>query len=78
MKTDRQTRASTPLTLLAGWLGLNQHQARGTAMVIAGFTAISGALSYGLHNSVQWDTVLWTGIPALICAPLAARWIEKL
>ncbi len=61
------------IPLLTDWLGLSQHEARGTAMVIAGFTAISGALGYGLHASVQWDTLLWTGIPALICAPLAAR-----
>ncbi len=62
------------IPMLTDWLGLSQHQARGTAMVIAGFTALSGAATYGLHDSVQWNTLLWTGIPALICAPLAARW----
>ena len=61
------------IPMLTGWLGLTQHEARGTAMVIAGFTALSGALSYGLHNSVQWNTLLWTGIAAMICAPVAAR-----
>lgn len=69
------------IPMLTGWLGLSQHEARGTAMVVAGFTAISGALGYGLNGSVQWNTLLWTGIPALICAPVAARlsvhWPEK-
>ncbi|HEC18831.1 MAG TPA: sulfite exporter TauE/SafE family protein [Gammaproteobacteria bacterium] len=62
------------IPMLTDWLGLSQHQARGTAMVIAGITAISGTIGYGMHDSVQWDTLLWTGIPALLCAPLAARW----
>ncbi len=61
------------IPMLTDWLGFSQHQARGTAMVVAGFTAVSGAIGYGLHGSVQWNTLLWTGIPALICAPLAAR-----
>ncbi len=61
------------IPMLTGWLGLSQHEARGTAMVVAGFTAISGALSYGLHGTVQWNTLLWTGVPALLCAPMAAR-----
>jgi len=70
------------IPMLTAWLGLSQHQARGTAMVIAGFTAVSGALSYGLYGSVRWDSLLWAGVPALICAPLAARlsmhWPERL
>ena len=61
------------IPMLTDWLGMSQHEARGTAMVVAGFTAVSGAVGYGLHGSVQWNTLLWTGIPALICAPLAAR-----
>ena len=60
--------------MLTEWLGLSQHQARGTAMVVAAFAALSGALSYSLHGNVQWNTLLWAGIPALVCAPLAARW----
>lgn len=61
------------IPLLTEWLGMDQLEARGTAMATSGFTALSGALSYGLHGSVDWRTLLWTGLPALVCAPLAAR-----
>jgi len=61
------------IPLLTEWVGMSQLEARGTAMAAAFFTAITGALTYGLHGSVNWDTVLWTGIPAMICAPIAAR-----
>lgn len=61
------------IPLLTEWLGMSQLEARGTAMAAAGFTAVSGSISYALHGSVDWHTLLWTGLPALICAPLAAR-----
>jgi uncharacterized protein len=61
------------IPLLTEWLDMSQLEARGTAMATSGFTALSGALSYGLHGSVDWRTLVWTGLPALICAPVAAR-----
>ena len=70
------------IPLLTEWLGMEQLAARGTAMATAGFTAIAGTCSYGLHGSVDWRTLLWTGLPALVCAPLAARlssaWPQRL
>ena len=61
------------IPLLTEWIGLDRHRARGTAMAVAGFTAIGGALVYGSHGHVQWNTLLWTGIPAALVAPWAAR-----
>ncbi|APZ43681.1 sulfite exporter TauE/SafE family protein [Acidihalobacter ferrooxydans] len=61
------------IPLLTEWIGMSQLEARGTAMAAAFFTAITGAVVYGLHGNVDWRTLLWTGLPALICAPLAAR-----
>ncbi len=61
------------IPLLSEWLGLDRHRARGTAMVLAGVTSLAGALRYGLSGQVQWDTLLWTGLPAAVAAPLAAR-----
>jgi len=61
------------IPLLTEWVGLDRHRARGTAMAIAGITAVTGAFIYGRHGHVQWDTLLWTGLPATLVAPLAAR-----
>lgn len=61
------------IPLLTEWQGMSRLEARGTAMAAAGFTAMSGAFTYGLHNSVDWRTLLWTGIPAFVCAPWAAH-----
>lgn len=61
------------IPLLTEWIGMSYLEARGTAMAAAFFTSLSGAVTYGLHGSVDWSTLMWTGIPALICAPLAAR-----
>jgi uncharacterized membrane protein YfcA len=61
------------IPLLTEWIGMSYLEARGTAMAAAFFTSLSGAATYGLHGSVDWSTLLWTGVPALICAPLAAR-----
>ncbi len=61
------------IPLLTEWLDMTPFQARGTALAAAFFTSVSGAIGYGLHGSVDWRTLLWTGIPALICAPLVAR-----
>ncbi len=65
------------IPLLSEWIGLDRHQARGTAMAVAGVTALAGAFFYGLHGSVAWNTLLWTGIPAALTAPLAARYTEN-
>lgn len=61
------------IPLLTEWLDMSRFEARGTAMATAGFTALTGAFSYSLHGSVDWRTLLWTGLPALVCAPVAAR-----
>lgn len=61
------------IPLLTEWQGMSQLEARGTAMAAAGFTSVAGAWVYGLHGSVDWATLAWTGLPALVCAPLAAR-----
>jgi len=61
------------IPLLSEWLGLDRHRARGTAMALAGVTSLAGALRYGVSGQVQWSTLLWTGLPAAMVAPLAAR-----
>jgi uncharacterized protein len=61
------------IPLLTEWGDMNLLEARGTAMAAAFFTAVSGAVTYGLNGNVEWQTLLWTGLPALICAPLATR-----
>jgi uncharacterized membrane protein YfcA len=61
------------IPLLTEWHGMSRIEARGTAMAAAIFTAVSGTIIYHLHGGVDWRTLLWTGGPALICAPLAAR-----
>ncbi len=70
------------IPLLSEWLGLDRHQARGTAMAVAGVTAMAGALSYATQGQVHWPTLLWTGGPAALVAPWAARislhWPDRL
>ncbi len=70
------------IPLLSEWLGLDRHQARGTAMAVAGITALTGALSYASQGQVHWPTLLWTGLPAALAAPWAARisqhWSDQL
>ena len=61
------------IPLLTEWIGLDRHRARGTAMALAGITAAAGALIYGSRGHVQWSTLLWTGVPAALIAPWAAR-----
>ncbi len=61
------------IPLLTEWGDMSLLEARGTAMAAAFFTAVSGAVTYGLHGNVEWRTLLWTGLPALICAPIATR-----
>jgi len=61
------------IPLLTEWLGMSRLAARGTAMAASFFTAVSGTITYGLHGNVDWRTLFWTGLPALVCAPLAAR-----
>lgn len=62
------------IPLLSEWSGMTRLEARGTAMAAAFFTSLTGAVTYGLHGSVEWRTLLWTGLSALVCAPIAARW----
>ena len=70
------------IPLLTSWVGMDQLEARGTAMGAAIFSATIGSLLYGLHGSVDWRTLWLTGIPAMIVAPLAARfsdhWSQRL
>lgn len=58
---------------LTTFLGLSGLQARGTALAVALINALSGTLIYAADDRVAWSPVLWTGLPALIIAPIAAR-----
>lgn len=62
------------IPLLTGVLGLSALQARGTSLAVAVVTATTATIIYAHEGSVVWDPVLWTGIPALVVAPVAARW----
>ncbi len=66
------------IPLLMGWLKLTPLQARGTAIMVAIFSAFTSAIVYGLRGSLDLQAALWVAIPAFIITPLAAAWSEKL
>ena len=66
------------IPLLTGWLKLSPLQARGTALMVAIFSAFTGAIIYGLRDSLDLEVALWVAVPSFIITPLAAAWSEKL
>lgn len=66
------------IPLLMGWLGLEPVRARGTAMVVAVFSAGMGTLVYARGGMLDLEAVLWVALPSFFIAPLAAgfsaRW----
>ncbi len=66
------------IPLLMSWLRLTPLQARGTAIMVAIFSALTGSIVYGMRGSLDWQAALWVAIPAFIITPLAAAWSEKL
>jgi uncharacterized membrane protein YfcA len=66
------------IPLLMGWLKLTPLQARGTAIMVAIFSALTGAIVYGLRGSLDLQAALWVAIPSFIITPLAALWSEKI
>ncbi|MEJ2061065.1 MAG: sulfite exporter TauE/SafE family protein [Gammaproteobacteria bacterium] len=66
------------IPLLTGPAGLSSLEARGTALAVATVSAVTGTAVYAHGGRVDWLPLLWTGIPALIVAPLTARWSKQL
>lgn len=64
------------IPLLTGVAGLDALRARGTALGVAVVSAASAAFTYAHGGRVAWLPVVWTGLPALVVAPLAARWSQ--
>lgn len=61
------------IPMLTGFGHLDQYQARGTALAAAMVTAVSGSLIYGMHGCIDWRTILFSGLPAMIIAPITTR-----
>ncbi len=66
------------IPLLTEVAGLSALRARGTALAVALASAASAAFAYAHGGRVAWLPVVWTGVPALVVAPLAARWSRGL
>ena len=65
------------IPLLMSWMQLTPLQARGTAIMVGVFSALTGTLIYATHGQVDWEIVLWVAIPSFVITPLAAAWSEK-
>jgi hypothetical protein len=65
------------IPLLMGWLGLDPLLARGTAMVVAVFSAGMGTLVYARGGMLDLAAVLWVALPSFFIAPLAARFSAR-
>ncbi len=59
--------------LLTGWVKLDQLNARGTALAVSIVSALTGTVVYARAGQVDWEIVLWTGLAAMVTAPLAVR-----
>lgn len=59
--------------LLTGWAGLDQLDARGTALAVSIVSALTGTIVYARAGEIDWRIVVWTGLVAMIVAPLAVR-----
>jgi uncharacterized protein len=59
--------------LLAGVLGLSQHQAHGTSLAAIGATALAALFVYGTHGNVAWGTAALVGGTSMLTARYGAR-----
>jgi len=59
-----------------GWIGLNAFQARGTALMIALFSASMGSFAYHQGGSIDWLSVALIALPSMILTPIMASYTE--
>jgi len=64
--------------LLAGPLGLSQHEAHGTSLVAVSLTAVVGSLAYALGGAVDWKAAAWLAATAMVAARYGARATRRL
>ncbi|MBF6595543.1 MAG: sulfite exporter TauE/SafE family protein [Thermaceae bacterium] len=64
--------------LMTSFLGISQHVATATSLVMVIFTAISGAITYGLHGKVDWVASVVLASTAIIAARLGAQFSHSL
>lgn len=66
------------IPLMMALLGLNTFQARGTALVLALFSASIAGLIYLHGGQVDWQAVVWIALPSVIITPWVASRTEHL
>lgn len=64
------------IPLLMGWVGLNAFQARGTALMIALFSASMASFVYHQGGSIDWFSVVLIALPSMILTPIMASYTE--
>lgn len=65
------------IPLLMTLIGLSAFQSRGTALMLALFSAGTGAWVYARAGHVDWSAVALIAIPSMIVTPLTARYTER-
>lgn len=66
------------IPLMVSFLGLGQHRAHGTSLVVVVFTGISGAVSYALHEMTDLVAALLLSATAMLTASAGARFATAL
>ena len=66
------------IPLMVALLKISQHQAHGTSLVALIFTGISGAVIYGLNNSLDIPAATALAVTAVFTARLGARYAHSL
>lgn len=64
--------------LMTSFLRVSQHTATATSLVMVIFTAIAGALTYGLHGTVDWVASLILASTAMLMARFGAQFAHSL
>jgi len=64
------------IPLLMGWIGLDAFKARGTALMVALFSAGMGSYVYARGGHVDWPSVALIAIPSMIVTPVTASLTE--
>jgi uncharacterized protein len=63
-----------PLLILL--VGFSERTATGTSLVVIGFTALFGVISFGALGEVAWPEAAMVGIPAMV-GTLAGTWLQQ-
>ena len=66
------------IPLLVGLLKLDQCRAHGTSLAVLIFTGISGTITYGYHDQIDWTAAAALAVPAVFTAAAGARFADRL